>query len=108
LNSVVTIMNRLANELKLNVKTYNTIGSSTGEEFSEGEYVSDSAGRRVNIYQFSDTDQLVRVLEHELGHALGLGHVKSPGSIMYRLNDGTGKELSADDIAELKFICKIK
>lgn len=108
LNSVVTVMNKLVNELKLNVKTYNTIGSQTGEEFSEGEYVSDATGTRINIYQFNDTSQLIRVLEHEFGHAIGLGHVDNSGAIMYRLNDGTSEKLTESDIAELKEICKMK
>ncbi|MEK7501872.1 MAG: matrixin family metalloprotease [Patescibacteria group bacterium] len=107
LNSVVVVMNRLVNNLNLNVKTYNTVGSSTGEEFSEGEYISDAAGRRINIYQFNDTGQLVRVLEHELGHALGLNHIENKKAVMYRLNESTNKELTAEDINELKRICKI-
>jgi hypothetical protein len=108
LNSVVIVMNRLVGQLNLNVKNYNTVGSKTGEEFNEGEYISDQSGIRINIYEFNDTNQLVRVLEHEFGHALGLSHVTNPKAVMYRLNEGTNKELTADDIVELKTICKIK
>lgn len=107
-NSIVTLMNKLASELKLNVKTYNTIGLVTGEEFSEGEYVTENGTASINIYQYNDIAQLTRVLEHEFGHALGLNHVSQSGSIMYRLNDGMGDKLSEYDIAELKLICKMK
>ncbi|MBU6427026.1 matrixin family metalloprotease [Patescibacteria group bacterium] len=108
LNSVVTVLNRLVGELNLNVKAYNTVGASTGEQFSEGEYIEDSSGKRINIYQFNDLGQLQRVLEHEFGHALGLQHVSNPKAIMYYLNEGTNETLTADDINELKASCKIR
>ncbi|MDD5072123.1 MAG: matrixin family metalloprotease [Patescibacteria group bacterium] len=108
LNALANVINRLIYELNLNVSNYNTIGSSAAGEFQEGEYISDAAGVRINIYQFDSRELLLRVLAHELGHALGLEHVDNPQAIMYRLNESGNDKLTADDLKELKAVCKIK
>lgn len=38
---------------------------------------------RLSIYQFENRAELVLILSHELGHALGLTHVADPTALMY-------------------------
>jgi methyl-accepting chemotaxis protein len=107
-NAVANILNQVAAQLNLNVDAYNQVGQSTGSEFQEGLYTSDSSGQNINIYEFQNHDELVRVLAHELGHALGMDHVDDPDAIMYRLNQSKNEIPTAADLAELKNVCKIK
>lgn len=108
LNALVAVVNRVGRALNVTAGQYNTVGASQGSEFEEGEYVSDVSGHRVNIYQFDDQAKLVRVLEHEFGHAIGLEHIENPKAIMYRLNNGVNAALTTDDIEALKKRCGIK
>lgn len=105
LNAIGTSLNKLIAELNLNVERYNQAGASTGGEFEEGAYISEAGSQRIDIYEYSNHTELVRVLAHELGHALGLGHVGDAEAIMYKVNQGKQLTLAQDDITELNAVC---
>lgn len=76
--------------------------------FNQGEYIHTAAERRINIYHYKSLNHLRLVLAHELGHALGLGHVDSPGSVMYPVVESHGAaavELSGQDIEAIQMRC---
>jgi len=94
-NQLVTDYNREVNE-------YNQ-EHAYAREFTQGDY----QGGKINIYTFSDKNELITVLAHEFGHALGIGHVETSGSLMYYLMDDTDSvtDLSTEDTLAFLEVC---
>ncbi|MDB5264710.1 MAG: matrixin [Parcubacteria group bacterium] len=105
LNVIVDELNNLAQRTNSKVSVYN---KAVGDDFDQGNYVSDAEGERINIYEFSTRTELKRVLAHEFGHALGLDHVENPDSIMYSYDLGNEFKLTTEDIAALREVCAIE
>ncbi len=104
-NTLATELNRLAFVLNLNIKTYNSVGEERGETFKEGLYTKDNSIEKIDVFEFSSNDKLIRVLAHEFGHALGIDHLPDPNSIMYEQNQSNSLELSTLDLEALNLVC---
>lgn len=95
--------NQLVSEYNRDVNQYND-EFGFAREFTQGDY----QGNKINIYTFNDKNELITVLAHEFGHALGIGHVESNESLMYYLVDKTNSpitDLSTDDIQSFLDVC---
>ncbi len=109
LQSVVDNLNALGDRGNILIEQYNngvdTYNHRFGEpnEFTQGDY----QGSFINVYSFASKDELLMVMIHELGHALGIGHVEGTSSFMYYLlqDQPNPPELSEADLAAFFQTC---
>jgi len=94
--------------LPIIIRTLITTGmSEAGWPVNSGRFFESKDGKQsITIYHFDNGEKLVRLLVHELGHALRLPHSENSQAVMYRLNQYDTAELTADDITALKTRCE--
>jgi predicted Zn-dependent protease len=105
LQGMVSTLNAQIAQVNANANSYNAVAA--GVNFEEGEYVEQYGKSYINLYEYKDNTQLVRLMAHELGHSLGLAHNTNPQSIMYPENTGNSISLSTNDKAELNARCAL-
>lgn len=98
INDVSERGNRLIAQYNAGVSEYNHEFGSPNE-FTQGDY----QGTNINIYKFSTISELVNVLAHEFGHALGVGHVEGEASIMYYLMEAQPNSSTLSDTDKVAF-----
>jgi predicted Zn-dependent protease len=53
--------------------------------FAKATFQKTTAGGIVTVNQFMNEKELILILAHELGHALGVSHINQPKAVMYSL-----------------------
>jgi matrixin len=96
--------NAIATQHNASVATFNTLYGAP-RQFHKGEF----DGRQIAVFEFHDTRDLVLLLAHEMGHALGVKHVDDPAGIMHAV--AGGQPLGAltpteADLAALRKACR--
>ena len=96
--------NTIAQTHNQSVATFNALYGAP-RQFHKGEF----DGRQIAVFEFHDNRDLVLLLAHELGHALGIRHVEDPASVMHAVAGGQpiGSLVATPaDLAALQKACR--
>jgi Matrixin len=96
--------NAIAETHNQSVATFNTLYGAP-RQFHKGEF----DGHQIAVFEFHDRRDLVLLLAHELGHALGIPHVDDPAGIMHAVAGGQplgALTPTAADLAALGKACR--
>jgi hypothetical protein len=103
LNELIKKHNELLKRANAEANAFNA--GPANVKFEEGRYIREGREERIDIFQFENTDKLIVILAHELGHALGMKHNSNPASVMSPLIHTDRLALTAEDEDGLKTVC---
>lgn len=98
---------REASEFLNRVDSYRRKYESTNVPVPWAQHHTGQAGSSIDIFAFSNLEELHATLLHELGHAIGLGHLPQQESIMFalRIPGRSDIHLSQYDIEAALSLC---
>jgi hypothetical protein len=109
LNAEATALSLETEQFKTEVSEFNEKVSSYNEALDlkpeGGHYVRDENGEKIDIYIYSTRQELINILAHEMGHALGIEHVANAQAIMYEQTNGV-ITVAKDDVVALQNACQ--
>jgi predicted Zn-dependent protease len=107
INALIDRYNVLVRQINARIVAVKRNGYS-GVEFEKGRHARRGAARWIEVYQFEDREDLLVVLAHEFGHALGLKHGADPDSVMFPILTNAKFALSAEDLRQIKAYCSMR
>jgi len=107
LNILIKKRNALIELANAEANTFNDTAPAS-IQFKEGRYVKEGSEEHIDVFQFESTENLLVILAHELGHALGMKHNSNPASIMSPLIHTDRLVLTAEDEDGLKTGCSLR
>jgi predicted Zn-dependent protease len=122
-NARVVADNRVVDRLKVSLKPLlaeeNTVRAAVNDynrrfgpdeargrlAITAGHFVVDAAGARVDVFTYEDEHNLVLVLAHEFGHALGLDHLPDSTTVMHARTTSAQTRVTSADAAAYAALC---
>jgi len=103
-NATAGTINQIAGKTNSKVSDYNQTQADRGE-FETGLYTNDRGTESIDVFQFFDDQDLLAILIHEMGHALGMAHAENQSAIMYPKLINQSIAITPDDINLFQTTC---